>query len=165
MDGLHELTAAEATLTIAGRDYRMSPLRLRDWGEIERRILDTRPDPLDLVLSKLDGLPLEQQRELLSLAYDDARQGRRLTANELRQWLATPEGQVVQFWLSLRQHQPALTLEDAERLLLLAGSETLAEQQATNLAELDALSVGNACGQTHPAPSPPPSPGATSFAN
>ena len=39
MDGLHELTAAAASIDIDGQTYRLSPLRARDYGEIERRML------------------------------------------------------------------------------------------------------------------------------
>lgn len=143
MDGLHELTAAETTVTILDRTYRLAPLRLRDWGEIERRILAGRPDPLDLVLSKLDGLAEHLQRELLSRAYDDARRGRRVSASELHDWLSTPEGHVVQFWLSVRQHQPDVSLDDAEQLLLAAGSDAQAELNRAAEEALTDTSPGN----------------------
>lgn len=138
MDGLHELTAAGVTVSIGGREYRFAPLRLRDWGEIERRILATRPDPLDLVLPKLVDLPEHAQRQLLAVAYDDARRGRRVTAAEMNEWLTTPEGRVVQFWLSIRQHHPDVTLEQAEELIYLAG-----KQGAASSAGADGGPVGN----------------------
>ena len=37
MDGLNQLTAAGQVVNIGGRDYRLGPLTLDDYGEIENR--------------------------------------------------------------------------------------------------------------------------------
>ena len=118
MDGLHELTAAVASLDIDGQAYRLSPLRARDYGEIERRILVGRPKPLDIVLSRLAGLAEPQQRYLLELAYRDERAGSRVSLGEMHDWLSTTEGRVYRFWLMLRREHPEVSLEKAEDLLL-----------------------------------------------
>lgn len=118
MDGLHELTAALASIEIDGQAYRLSPLRARDYGEIERRILSGRPKPLDVVLPRLAGLPEPQQRLLLELAYKDERAGSRVSLDEMHEWLSTVEGRVYRFWLMLRREHPDVSLEKAEDLLL-----------------------------------------------
>lgn len=149
MDGLHELTAAPVTLEIGGRTFRLSPLRVRDYGEIERRILLDRPKPLDVVLPRLAGLSIEQQRHLLELAYRGERSGERISLEELQQWLATVEGRLYRFWLMLRREQPQLTLDDAEELLLqVSASDDGQRSQAERAIESSSgLPVGNSGGQ------------------
>ena len=123
MDGLHEIGGGGRPVRIAGTTYRLAPLRVQDYAEMERHLLSTRPDPLDLVVSKLPGLPESQQRYLLELAYEDARRGRWISAEELDTWLAAGEGQVYRFWLSLRQQHPEIGLDEAEMLLRGAAGE------------------------------------------
>ncbi|MHB9048973.1 MAG: hypothetical protein ACYC35_23900, partial [Pirellulales bacterium] len=130
MDGLSELTAAPVTWTIGGRQYRVAPLRARDYGEMERQVLAARPDPLELVKTKLAGLPERLQERLLIAAYEDARKGARVSAGELAEWMGTIPGRIFQFWLGLRQNHPELTLEAAGELLRQAGEER--EANATN---------------------------------
>ncbi len=56
MDGLNRLTAADATVSLDGETYRLGPLVLRDYGEIENRILARRPDPLvDIKAHRVGG--------------------------------------------------------------------------------------------------------------
>jgi hypothetical protein len=132
VDGLHELTAAAASIDIDGQTYRLSPLRARDYGEIERRMLIGRPKPLDVVLPRLTGLPEPQQRLLLELAYKDERAGARVPLGEMHEWLSTVEGRVYRFWLMLRREHPEIPLERAEDLLL---KLTVAEEPDRTKAE------------------------------
>ncbi len=57
MDGLCQLTASAHTIAIGGRTFRLTPLTLADYGEIENRILAGRPDPLEGLPARLAGLP------------------------------------------------------------------------------------------------------------
>jgi hypothetical protein len=141
MDGLHEMTAAESVWNIGGKEYRLAPLRLRDYGEMEQRILAGRPDPLAVVRPRLEGLPEPLQRHLLSAAYDDARRGGRVTVGELDEWMDTVEGRVYQFWLAIRRNHPEVTLEEADALLCQAGAEHEGIQR--QLQESRGLPAGN----------------------
>jgi hypothetical protein len=116
MESLHELTAADAVWTIAGRELRFAPLRLCDYGVIERRIVAARVDPLEPVRPRLEGLSEPLQRHLLGAAYDELRRGERVSLAELNDWLATLAGQLDVFWLSLRRGLPDLTRDEAELL-------------------------------------------------
>lgn len=136
MDGLHALAAGEYHLTIGGNEYRLAPLRICDYAEIETFLLSRRPDPLDAVIPKLAHLPEPLQRHLLSEAYQELRRGRRVSLDEINEWLATPHGEVYQFWLSIRQHHPEITLERAEELVRVAGAEENESlQQAMDVAQ------------------------------
>ena len=141
MDGLHEMTAAESVWSIGGKEYRLAPLRLRDYGEMERRILAGRPDPLEVARSKLEGLAEPLQKHLLSAAYDDARRGGRVSIGELSEWMDTVEGRVYQFWLAARRNHPEVTLDEADALLCQAAAEH--DHMQRQLQESGGLPWGN----------------------
>jgi len=147
MHGLNQLTAADHTVTIAGRTYRLSPLTLADYGEIENRILAKRPDPLAVVREKFDGLTESQQQFLLGRAYDRAAAAQLVTAEELRQWRDTPEGICYRFWLMVRKSKPEITLEEASELLRQAIDQHGPEIRR-RMDEVNALPVGNSSGRT-----------------
>ena len=146
MHGLSQLTAAEHSVTVAGRTYRLAPLTLADYGEIENRLLARRPDPLAVAVEKLDGLDEKQQEFLLGRAYDRAVSTRLMTAGELEQWRKTPEGLCYRFWLMARKAQPQLTLEEAAEVV----GQLLDEDEATFRRRMDdcgAAPVGNCSGR------------------
>ena len=142
MNGLNELTAADHSVTIGGRTYRLKPLSLADYGEIENRILSKRPDPLAVAIENLGGLSEKQQEFLLGRAYDRAVSARHVTAEELRQWRETPEGICYRFWLMVRKSEPKMTLEEASgavRQLL----EEDGEELRGRMEDCHGLPVGN----------------------
>jgi len=142
MDGLNQLTAADHTIAVGGRTYRMSPLTLKDYGEIENRILAKRPDPLAAAIEKLQGLGRKQQEFLLGRAYDRAVSARYVTAEELDHWRRTREGFCYLFWLMLRKHQPEISLEEAGRLLEQLTEDAEAEL-AARMEDCNGLPEGN----------------------
>jgi len=125
MEGVHELTGTPVQVAIDGRSYRLAPLRIRHLGEMERHLLAGRPDPLELVAKRLPELPEAAQRVLLERAYDQLRQGPRVSWQELRDWMQSPAGRIYQFWLAVREYEPELTLEQAEELICRAGTNAL----------------------------------------
>ncbi|MBA7474159.1 hypothetical protein ES707_09507 [subsurface metagenome] len=127
MDGLNQLTAAGHVVNIGGRDYRLGPLTLEDYGEIENRILAKRPDPLALVIDKLDRLDRKQQEMLLARAYDQAVKCPTVTIDELQRWRNTPEGFCYRFWLMIRKHHEEVGLQDAVELIEQLSSQARAE--------------------------------------
>ena len=56
MTSLCDLTATEVNCRIGGREYRLTPLRVADLGEIERAIDDGATDELPPSLATLDQL-------------------------------------------------------------------------------------------------------------
>lgn len=142
MNGLAELVAAPWSLTIDGRDYWLSPLRLTDWGLIEARLVAQRRDPLEVAARALDGLPPEAHRPLVEAALKAAAAPRAASLDEVLAFTASAEGLALVFWLSLRQRQPQIDQAQAAALLDRLGAEELAR-----LAER--IDRGNA-----PAPAP-----------
>jgi len=149
MDGLNQLTAAHHAVEIGGRTYRLAPLTLRDYGEIENRVASRRPDPVAVVRRSLDGLSPAQQEFLLGRAYDKAVAARRATADEIDQWKRTPDGFCYLFWLMVRQEHPAMTLEQAAELVEQLAGE-VREEVARCMQQCDQMPVGNPPSQAQP---------------
>lgn len=114
---LTSLTAAEASITINKRTYRLSPLTLRDYAELEARVLSRRPDPLELAVKTVSSLPYDQQKDVLCKSMAQAAAVRGVSVDELHAYCRTREGLRYVFWLMLRRGQPEMTLEDAGRLM------------------------------------------------
>lgn len=117
MEGLSHLTAADHRIEIDGRTYRLSPLTLRDYGEIENRVIARRLDPVAVAVRNLEGLSPRQQEFLLGRAYDRAVAARQASAAEIDQWARTPDGLCTLFWMMVRKRQPRVTLARACELL------------------------------------------------
>ena len=120
---LAEVTAAAAPLQIAGQTYFLSVLRAKDWGEAARVLNLRRRRPLEIVKDHLAGLSIDQQAILLELAYKDERAGEFLPIEDVQRWFRTPEGRAYKWWLMVRGKHPAMTLEQAEDLLVQSALE------------------------------------------
>jgi hypothetical protein len=127
MDGLNRLTAAAQTFSIGAQTYRLTPLVLADYGEIENRILAQRPDPLAAIRGRRAGLPEARRRQELDEALDRLCSLRRVTLGELDRWWHTPDGLCYRLWLMLRREQSGITLEAAAGLLREADAAGRAE--------------------------------------
>jgi hypothetical protein len=146
--GLNELTGADQTVEIEGRTYRLGPLTLKDYGEIENRIIARRPDPVALVLQSLHGLNPRQQEFLLGRAYDRAAAARQATIAELDLWKRTPEGVCYLFWLMVRKGHPEITFERAAELV--EHLATAVREELPRRADDVGLPRGNRSGQAQP---------------
>ncbi len=168
MDGLHQMVSTETEIVIDGTAYRLMPLKAKHYAQIERRLLELRPDPLEAVRQRLDGLPEHLQRHLVGLAYDRLLRGARVAADELWEWMNGHEGTCYVLWLSLRENHPDLTLEDCRGLVDSANQDQL-ESIQQKLDQANGLTVGNPAGQAQSTATETagdnPSRGAASFAN
>jgi hypothetical protein len=114
---LATVTAAESVVAIGGRSYRLAPLTVRDYGELEARLVSQRPDPLEQAADALSKFPPEQQETVLREALARADAASRVSADALHAYCRTRDGLSYVLWLMLRRSQPELTLEAAGRLL------------------------------------------------
>lgn len=149
MDGLNRLTGADQTIEIGDRTYRLGPLTLKDYGEIENRILARRPDPIATAVEHLDGLSESQQQYLLGRAFDRAVSGRWVRASEIDEWKQTHDGFCYLFWLMVRKAHPEVTLGRAAELIqqLADGSQ---QELHRCMAEAAGMPEGNRSGQAQP---------------
>lgn len=149
MDGLNQLTAAGQAVEIGGRTYRLAALTLRDYGEIENRVVARRPDPVAVALRSLEGLSPRQQEFLLGRAYDRAASAGRATAAEVDQWKQTPDGFCYLFWLMIRKHHGEITLERAAEMVERLAGE-VRQEVGRRMEDCDGMPVGNPSGQAQP---------------
>lgn len=165
MDGLQELVHRTREFHFMGRVLRLSQLRLRHYAEIEAEVLARKPTPLAVVAETVRGMPAEQAKYLLGLAYDDSIKVRRAAPHEIDEFLTTIHGLAFMFWLALRDAQPEITRDEVAEWVLGLDEPGVAELQD----ELDKLEPprGNVGGrQNQPAvASDSPQPGAASSAN
>jgi len=124
-----QATATPTTVELGGRQYCVSPLRDKDYGEFEKWVQDRY---MDLAQRNLDSLSPENQEKLLHHAYDQAA---RITmaSPEAVQAVITMEGSVKLLWLHLRREQPDLTEETLFDLLVDSGT------QEVDVAAMDAM--------------------------
>ena len=132
MAGLGDLVAAEHTETIGGVEYTFTPATIRDRQKIEQRILDKRGDPVAIARRlAVDATPEERER-MFDRAYQDAAKAQQVTAEEMAEFETAADGAVFSYWLSLRQHHPDLTEDEAAVLL----EKQLAESLTESIAEI-----------------------------
>jgi len=130
VDGLNALTAAPWRETIDGVDYWMEPLTLGDWGIIEEHLARQRRNPLEVAKENLAGLAADEKRALLASALEQASGAGRVTADELMDYTATPEGLGLMFWLSIRKQNPQISEGWAAELLGILDAESAARLRA-----------------------------------
>jgi len=116
MNGLYEIAPSCVAVEIGGREWRISPMRLADYAELERRLLRDRRSPLLAAIEALCGQSEQRQKYLLGLTFDEARRADKASHEELDAWLRSDEGILHEFWLRLRPTQPGTTLANVEAL-------------------------------------------------
>lgn len=106
--------ASPGTVTLAGKKYRLTPLKQREWGEFERWLKDSY---LELAKRNVRGMEGEDRDLLLKHAFDRAALIT-FQSSEAINAMETFDGAVKLVWLSLRAEHPDLTEENVATLLL-----------------------------------------------
>lgn len=126
------LTGAPRAITLDGAEYKVSPLRPRDLGELQAWIKDRVPHPIDALKPHLDGLDPAERQALLKEAYKEARDWPPSIGSDKGAGLLATEGRGKVLEVVLRRHQPGITPAEAEALAeRITGAEFVA---AMNLA-------------------------------
>ena len=106
------LPGSAVSVELNGRMIALSPMRVKHYAEIERRIVAMQPDPLKTATDGLAGLSAENARALLALAYDKATRVKYATPGEIYAWLDTTAGAACLLWLLARDAAPDMTEQD-----------------------------------------------------
>lgn len=106
--------ASPTIVTLAGKKYRLTPLKQRDWGEFERWLKDTY---LELAKRNVHGMEDKDRDCLLRHAYDRAAVIT-FQSSEAIEAMESFDGAVKLVWLSLRTEHSDLTEEDVAKMLL-----------------------------------------------
>lgn len=114
-----QATAAPTTVMLGDRQYRVSPLVDKDYGEFEKWVQDRH---IALAQRNLEGLSDDNQEKLLKHAYDRAARITMASA-EVMVAVATLEGSIKLFWLHLRRAHPDLSESDVFGLIVNAETQ------------------------------------------
>lgn len=150
MEGLSRAAGSGSEIELGDKKYRMTPLQFDDIGWIENRILKDRPNPIVKVAEAKEQLPDDIFRELLKVAYEDAKKANRVSEEEFNEYVESREGQVVVLWLSIRHNHPEIELEFVQQKIEEKSSDKFFEEFkreieiGTGMDELGNLTGGQA---------------------
>lgn len=116
MEGLTGLVAAPTSVEIDGKAYTLTPIPVREFAKVERRILERRGDPISVAKQLAEGCTPEERREIFERAYQDAFRGNMVSAREIEEYKASLAGMRFLFWLSLRKEHPEINEDDGSAL-------------------------------------------------
>lgn len=128
-------------LTLRGKKYQCSPLRLRHFAEAKAFLVSLAPDPLKELLEDaetFDGFSPEVQKALALKALELREERKSLASNETAHWINGPEGVLFFFWAMVRDHHPefatiqsvfeAFPLDVKDKELTIAEADLLRKQ-------------------------------------
>lgn len=139
MDNLAELVPQPIEAEIAGRVFKLEPLRIADWAHFTNLLNERRDKPLDILKRLADGATAEQQHLLVEMAWTAERRGCSVTEADVRQWFKTHEGAVHKLYRHTRKHHPALGFDECENLVLLNEQEKAAAAEQAEADLVDAV--------------------------
>lgn len=130
---LSRAMASPKPIKIGDREFRLSPLRLREWGEL---LLWVRDNYIALRVRNAVAFPIDEQRKLFSEAVTKAEA---LTpfSPEFIAAIEQPLGSFKMLHLSLRRQHPELTADELERLI--SESDYTLDDATTAMTDLNAV--------------------------
>lgn len=116
-DGLHSVAGVPGELTIGGKTYRCEPDRLRIRAEIEAHVIAEREKSIPGYVAAAEMAGEPHKKAAWQAVMDRIDDHRRVTDDNVRDFLRTREGTVFFFWLCVRPHHPEVdTLEKAAEI-------------------------------------------------
>jgi hypothetical protein len=116
---LTELTdEPEFSATIGGKTYHFSELPIGSLAKLQSWIKANVPDPLVALRSRLEGYPESVVAQLTAEARRETPTWPPIVGSSEAAvaLMSTQQGQVYSLWVGLLVHQPAATIEDADRV-------------------------------------------------
>lgn len=134
-------------IAIGEKTYKMRPLTVGAYAELEAYIVSKRPDPLALASQAAAKAPASQHDAIWRAAMDRAMALRTVTPEEAQAFEDSMDGLAWKFWQCIRQDHPEVdSIQAAKELIISAGDERLREiAVATELASGEA-DLGNSTG-------------------
>jgi hypothetical protein len=108
MDGLANIAGAPVELVIAGKTYRLSPLTLGHFAEIERHLESQRPNPMAAVAAAWGFLPADARGPAMAEAAKAVSTLPRIGINDLQEFILTVPGLAFLFWQAARGNHEEL---------------------------------------------------------
>lgn len=104
----------ELSLTIRGKTYLFSELRLKELVELQKWLQENTPHPIDQIKGRLDGLSDQERMTLLSEARHDAKDWPPQVGDRdgARLLITTLPGQIEALYVGLKNHHPEVTRDE-----------------------------------------------------
>ena len=118
MNDLSTLTMQPKTLTVDGREYKVHPLTLGDFGALQAWVDSQIPDPCLAAKKAINsgGLNMAQQQCFIREALQLASRRHLIGTPEADALIRSVEGMKYTLYLSIRKGDPAFTEKDAEAM-------------------------------------------------
>ena len=119
------------TFVVEGDTYKISPLRLGHWSEMESYVSSLRQNPIDIASANLNGKPLAVQQMIMDAAVKAACYAKIVPAVEIANFEASITGLAWKLWKTLEPNHPEInSVSEAVFILTAAGADRLAEIKA-----------------------------------
>lgn len=121
----HHRTAgvSHKTVEINGVKYKLRPITVGAYAEMEAFIVSRRPDPLDIASAAVARLPKSQHDAIWRVAMDRAITARTVTQEDAEAFENSVDGLSWKLWQCLKDNHPEINSLDAARDLLIAAGE------------------------------------------
>jgi hypothetical protein len=115
---LAQLTDAPTIVNVGGKDYAFSELTLASMGKLQGWIKSNFPHPLEAIKPHLEGFAAADRAYMIEAAQREAAYWPPAigTPRASACLLTSPQGQTQVLYEGLKVHDPAATIEDADRL-------------------------------------------------
>ena len=135
-------------ITIDGVEYKLRPLEVGVYAEMEAYIVSLRGNPLEEVSKIIDSIPKEHHKDCWDAALRMAVAGRTVATLEASQFENSVAGIAWKFWKCLNKEHPEISsVEAATKLMIKAGKSRLPEiVKAIEIGSGEA-ELGNSSGQ------------------
>lgn len=159
MDGVSRVAGSPVSHTIDGKRYLLAPIDFDMLGTLEHELLKTRPNPISGVREALaaDDANVFSPEERLAMIQEAVRHvkpSNSASFDEVMEYIQTPAGCALLFWLSVKAHQPDVDYEEARRLLKKVGVNNTAQIVAAIAQGAGIDDLGNSIGQEPPTKAP-----------
>jgi len=104
------------SLTVDGREWRFSVLRLSDHAMAAAEMARLAKQPRQALVDLAHDLDEGDRTELIRLAWQDERTPGSVSMEDVLEWYETPAGKLYCWWLKLRRQHPELTLDEVDAL-------------------------------------------------
>lgn len=128
----------EFDLEAGGETYRCTPKTADDYVEIEKFILERRPDPFSLIAKIPASMPAEERDQLRSELLAMATRSALVSPHELLEYMSSASGIAHQIYLQTRKSRPEMNLGKAYDLVMTLGLQN-ASNAAAKATQVEAL--------------------------
>lgn len=121
MDGASRMFAVPSEIELGGKTYKARGRIARHLGEIERYLLDKRPNPIEVAYANMatfDDDPAMKEK-LLELAAKEAFRARSITDQEIGEWMESIDGKAFCAWIAIKDDAPEFKSHEQVKQLIL----------------------------------------------